>query len=49
MAAAEVVARARDGRLEDLVCEAVALVAQELMEAEVRWTRSSARSIRKRG
>jgi hypothetical protein len=36
MAAADVVAPARDWRLEDFVCDAVALVAQELMEAEVR-------------
>ena len=32
---ADVVAQVRDGRLEDFVREAVALVARELMEAEV--------------
>jgi transposase-like protein len=35
MTAADVVAGARDGRLEDFVREAVVLVARELMEAEV--------------
>ena len=35
MTAADVVAQVRDGRLEDFVREAVALVARELMEAEV--------------
>ena len=35
MTAADVVARVRDGRLEDFVREAVVLVARELMEAEV--------------
>jgi len=32
---ADVVAQVRDGRLEDFVREAVALVAREIMEAEV--------------
>ncbi len=32
---ADVVAQVRDGRLEDFVREAVALVARELMEAEI--------------
>jgi hypothetical protein len=32
---ADVVAQARDGRLEDLVREAVVLVTRELMEAEI--------------
>jgi putative transposase len=35
MTVADVVAQVRDGRLEDFVREAVALVARELMEAEV--------------
>ncbi len=35
MTVADVVAQVRDGQLEDLVREAVALVARELMEAEV--------------
>ena len=35
MMVADVVAQVRDGRLEDFVREAVALVARELMEAEV--------------
>src|SRR5947209_4460801 len=35
MTAADVVAQVRDGRLEDFVREAVVLVAQELMNAEV--------------
>jgi len=35
MTVADVVAQVRDGRLEDFVCEAVELVARELMEAEV--------------
>ena len=35
MTVADVVAQARDGRLEDFVWEAVALVARVLMEAEV--------------
>jgi transposase-like protein len=35
MAAAQVVAQVRDGRLEDFVREAVALIARELMEAEI--------------
>ena len=35
MTVADVVAQTRDGRLEDFVREAVALVARELMEAEV--------------
>jgi len=35
MTVAEVVAQVRDGRLEDFVREAVALVARELMEAEI--------------
>ena len=35
MTVADVVARVRDGRLEDFVREAVALVARELMEAEI--------------
>jgi len=35
MTVADVVAKVRDGRLEDLVREAVALVARELMEAEI--------------
>jgi putative transposase len=35
MTVADVVARVRDGRLEDMVREAVQLVAGELMEAEV--------------
>jgi putative transposase len=35
MTVADVVAQVRDGRLEDMVCEAVELVARELMEAEV--------------
>jgi hypothetical protein len=35
MTAADVVAQTRDGRLEDFVREAVALVTRELMEAEV--------------
>ncbi len=32
---ADVVAQVRDGRLEDFVREAVAIVARELMEAEI--------------
>ncbi len=35
MTVADVVAQVRDGRLEDFVREAVALVARELMEAEI--------------
>ena len=35
MTVAAVVARVRDGRLEDFVRDAVALVARELMEAEI--------------
>ena len=35
MTVADVVAEAMDGRLEDFVREAVALVARELMEAEI--------------
>ena len=35
MTVADVVAQVRDGRLEDFVKEAVALVARELMEAEI--------------
>jgi transposase-like protein len=35
MTVADVVAQVRDGRLEDFVREAVAIVARELMEAEV--------------
>ena len=35
MTAADVVARTRDGRLEAFVREAVVLVSQELMEAEI--------------
>jgi hypothetical protein len=35
MTVADVVAQARDGRLDDFVREAVALVARELMEAEI--------------
>jgi transposase-like protein len=35
MTVADVVAEVRDGRLEDFVKEAVALVARELMEAEI--------------
>jgi putative transposase len=35
MTVADVVAKAMDGRLEDFVREAVAIVARELMEAEV--------------
>src|SRR4051794_5717505 len=35
MTVADVVAQARDGRLEDVVREAVALVTRELMEAEI--------------
>ena len=35
MTVADVVAQVRDGRLDDLVREAVALVVRELMEAEV--------------
>jgi putative transposase len=35
MTVADVVARVRDGRLEDFVREAVALVARELMNAEI--------------
>lgn len=35
MTVADVVAQVRDGRLEDFIREAVALVARELMEAEV--------------
>ena len=35
MTAAEVVVHIRDGRLEDLVREAVVLVARKLMEAEI--------------
>jgi len=35
MTVADVVARVRDGRLEDFVREAVALAARELMEAEI--------------
>jgi hypothetical protein len=36
MTVADVVAQVRDGRLEDFVKEAVALVARELMEGEIR-------------
>ena len=36
MTVADVVAQVRDGRLEDFVREAVALVARELMDAEIR-------------
>jgi transposase-like protein len=35
MTVADVVAQVRDGRLEDFVKEAVALVARELMEGEI--------------
>ncbi len=35
MTVADVVARVRDGRLDDFVREAVALVAREIMEAEI--------------
>jgi transposase-like protein len=35
MTVADVVARTRDGRLEDFVREAVVLVARELVEAEI--------------
>jgi hypothetical protein len=35
MTVADVVAQVRDGRLEDFVREAVALVAREIMESEV--------------
>jgi hypothetical protein len=35
MTVGDVVAQVRDGRLEDFVREAVALVARELMEAEI--------------
>ena len=35
MTVADVVAQVRDGRLEDFVREAVALVCRELMEAEI--------------
>jgi putative transposase len=35
MTVADVIAQARDGRLEDVVREAVALVTRELMEAEI--------------
>ena len=35
MTVADVVAQVRDGRLEDFVREAVALVARQLMEAEI--------------
>jgi hypothetical protein len=35
MTVADVVAQVRDGRLEDVVREAVALVARELMDAEI--------------
>jgi transposase-like protein len=35
MTVADVVAQVRDGRLEDLVREAVVLVARELMEGEI--------------
>jgi hypothetical protein len=35
MTVADVVAQVGDGRLEDFVCDAVPLVARELMEADV--------------
>ena len=40
MTVADVVAQERDGRLEDFVREAVALVARELMEGEISAPRS---------
>ena len=44
MTVADVVAQVRDGRLEDFVREAVALVAREVMEAEISEGPRSVRS-----
>ena len=51
MTVADVVAKTMDGRLEDFVREAVALVARELMEGEIRLRSAprSGRSRRRRG
>ena len=51
MTVADVVAKTMDGRLEDFVREAVALVARELMEGEIspRSALGWARSRRSRG